>query len=72
MLTKIKMRNIPIGISIEDVGKDLMITYEGDVYQVAENPMDEKKYKNYLKELKALFKDLDDIFGEINAKYNIK
>lgn len=72
MITKIRMKNIPINIVVEDVGKDIMITYEGDVYQVAENPMDEKQYKNYLKELKALYKDLDDIFGEINAKYHIK
>ena len=70
--SSIRMKNIPIEIETTRLDKNLMVTFKGDVYQSYENNLDEKNYKRYLKELRALFRDLDEIYGEINKKFGLK
>lgn len=70
--TSIKMKNIPIEIEVSKLAKEVMVTFKGDVYQTFESSIDDKSYNRYLKELRALFKDLDAIYGEINKKFGLK
>ena len=70
--TNIKMKNIPIEVELSKIDKNLMVTFKGDVYQSYVSNLNDREYSHYLKEIKALFKDLDDIYRDINNKFKLK
>lgn len=71
MNVDLKLKNAPIDVEIDAFKNDLMITFKADTYQTFLHNLTDKELKNYLKEIKMLLKDFDDIYMEINKKYEL-
>lgn len=70
----ITLDNLPLEVElIQNTGSAIIWVKElGDSYNIYNDEMSEKDYKNYLKEVSALFTDLDEILHDILQKYRLK
>ena len=72
-VTQFTLQNIPLKVAIASSYGSIVLTFEitGKGFSLYEGKLTDKDFKKYKKEIVALFKDFDDIYGELNGRYNL-
>ena len=71
--SKFTFKKTPIVIEMSyDSGGVIILFDVGNAIKSYNSSLSLKDYNRYKKEILDLFKDFDDIFGEVNQKYNLK
>lgn len=71
-ITEFSLQNVPLKVAITSSYGDVIISFEIiKGYLTFDGNLTDKDFKRYKKEIVALFKDFDDIYGEFNTKHNL-
>lgn len=72
-VTKFSLENVPMQIDLAYSAGGVVTTFDAtSSFKTYDGKLSDEQFKKYKKEITALYKDFDDIYSEINAKYKLR
>lgn len=72
-VTQFTLNNVPMRIDLSYSAGGVVSTFDATAaFKTYDGKLKPEEFKKYKKEITALYKDFDDIYSEINAKYKLR